>query len=145
LKHGIFSKIVVLKGEPRAEFDSLLHGLRNSLKPEGTLEDLLVENLAISSWRKRRLLVAEGAEIRKGTEFLGWEEEQNQHNEAENIAFLDVEYSGLVSRITNPKVMEKCLDLLRRLKDEIEESGCDEKGDQAILARLYEILMGSVS
>src|SRR5258708_21694884 len=70
LKHGIFSKVVLLKEEPRAEFNSLVRGLRNDLKPEGTLEELLVDNLVAISWRKRRLLIAEGAEIRKATEFV---------------------------------------------------------------------------
>ncbi|HET8922245.1 MAG TPA: hypothetical protein VFN26_04530 [Candidatus Acidoferrum sp.] len=129
--------MVLLKEEPRAEFDSLLRGLQSDLKPEGTLEGLLVDNLAAISWRKRRLLIAEGAEIRKGTEFIEWEAKRQRDDEAANISFLDVQCSGLVSQITNPKVLEKCLDLLQRLHKEIEEGGFDEKEDKAILARLY--------
>lgn len=59
LKHGIFSKVVLLNGEPRAEFDSLLSGLRTDLKPEGTLEELLVDKVAVLFWRLRRLIIAE--------------------------------------------------------------------------------------
>ena len=70
LKHGIFSKMVLLKGEPQSDFDSLLNGLRNDLRPEGMLERILVEKLASLIWRQRRLLMAEGAEIRMGTEFF---------------------------------------------------------------------------
>jgi hypothetical protein len=68
LKHGIFSKMVLLKGEPQSDFDSLMNGLRNDLRPEGMLEGILVEKLASLIWRQRRLLMAEGAEIRLGTE-----------------------------------------------------------------------------
>jgi hypothetical protein len=70
LKHGIFSKTVLLKGEPQSDFDSLLRGLRDDLRPEGMLEKILVEKLASLIWRQRRLLMAEGAEIRMGTEFF---------------------------------------------------------------------------
>lgn len=70
LKHGIFSKMVLLKGEPQSDFDALLNGLRTDLRPEGMLESILVEKLASLIWRQRRLLMAEGAEIRKGTEFF---------------------------------------------------------------------------
>ena len=48
------------------DYDSLLNGLRNDLKPEGTLEDLLVEKLAILTWRYRQLVVAETSEIENG-------------------------------------------------------------------------------
>ena len=65
LKHGLLSKAVLLKGESRAEYTSLHDGLRQSLDPQGRLEDELVENLAVLLWRKRRLLQAEKAEISK--------------------------------------------------------------------------------
>jgi|SRR6185437_563736 len=46
IKHGIFSNLPFLHGESKAQFDSLLNGLREYLKPEGTLEEVLVEKLA---------------------------------------------------------------------------------------------------
>jgi len=70
LKHGVFSQVVLLNGEPRVEFDSLLSGLWNRLEPEGTLEELLVDKLAALVWRHRRLIIAVGE--RMGTEFFGW-------------------------------------------------------------------------
>lgn len=59
LTHGIFSKVAVLKDEPRAEFDSLLRGFRDSFQPVGAVEEVLVEQLAVLIWRRRRLLAAE--------------------------------------------------------------------------------------
>ena len=69
-KHGVLSKVVVLKSEPRDEYENLLTGLRETLQPEGALEELLVEKLAVFAWRQRRLLQAENAEIRKNMEFV---------------------------------------------------------------------------
>src|SRR5882672_4228540 len=43
-KHGLFSKAVLLKGESRAEYESLLNGLMEDFQPQGKLETVLVEN-----------------------------------------------------------------------------------------------------
>ena len=59
LKYGIFSKVVVLPNESRAEVDVLLLELRNYLQPEGALEEILVDKLTALFWRQRRLLIAE--------------------------------------------------------------------------------------
>src|ERR1700674_714666 len=40
LQHGIFSTAVLLPGEPRDLFKSLLNGLRADLQPIGTLEHI---------------------------------------------------------------------------------------------------------
>ena len=72
-KHGLFSKVVLLKDESRAEYDALLNGLIENLQPQGKLEKVLVENLAILLWRKRRLLQVETAEIEKAQQFVNWD------------------------------------------------------------------------
>jgi hypothetical protein len=51
--------------ESKEQFESLLSGLRNSWKPVGEMEEILVDLLASSFWRYRRLLKAESAEIEK--------------------------------------------------------------------------------
>ena len=63
LKHGLLSKAVLLKGESREGYALLLSGLEDDLQPRGKLETVLVENLAVLLWRKRRLLQAENAEV----------------------------------------------------------------------------------
>ena len=59
LKSGIFSKVIVLKGESRGTFDKLLNGLFSDSQPVGELEQILVEKIAILVWRYRRLIVTE--------------------------------------------------------------------------------------
>jgi len=65
LKHGLYSKAVLLEDESPSEYDALLIGMMESLQPEGKLETVLVEYLTTLSWRKRRLLQVETAEISK--------------------------------------------------------------------------------
>ncbi len=138
-KHGIFSRVSVLRGESRAEYESLLKGLWESLQPVGKLEEILVEKLATILWRHRRLVMAEAAEIRKGTEFLEWDQRNQQQQEAEEIASsstLDYD-GGLIRKIQNPDVLERCLELLAELRQGIEEGGFDPERDTPILERIY--------
>src|SRR5258708_29318823 len=107
IKHGIFSKAVLLKDESQSEFDSLLNGLLNDLRPEGTLEELLVEKLAALAWRHRRLFLAEGAEIRKNMEFFESDQRDRERDEEVKIARLSDPFnnSGLIRNIQNSDVL----------------------------------------
>ncbi|HOY71003.1 MAG TPA: hypothetical protein PL131_09555 [Methylotenera sp.] len=63
IKHGIYSSKVVIHGESLEDFQLLLGGLVESLKPVGTLEQFYVERIAHSMWRQFRLVKAESAYI----------------------------------------------------------------------------------
>jgi len=65
MKHGILSKQVVLAHEDAEEFYELLSSLVEEHQPAGTTEMHLVEELAGIMWRKRRVLLAEGANINR--------------------------------------------------------------------------------
>ena len=66
LKHGILSRLAVLAHEDHAEFDDLLAALIDEHRPAGITERHLIEELATIIWRKRRVLLAEGAKINEG-------------------------------------------------------------------------------
>ncbi len=66
MKHGILSRLAVLAHEDHAEFDDLLAALLDEHRPAGMTERHLVEELATIIWRKRRVLLAEGAKINEG-------------------------------------------------------------------------------
>jgi hypothetical protein len=136
LKHGILSKAVLLKDEPRTEYESLFAGLREYFKPEGTMEELLVEKLATLSWRHRRLVVAEGAEILKGTEFLEAEEKNRQKEQTYSLVDYELN-GGLIRSIDNPIILKRCLELLAELRDGIQSDGFDSDWDSSILKKLY--------
>jgi hypothetical protein len=65
-KYGIFSRVLLLRFESKQEFDELVSGLLDHYQLVGTLEETLVDQLAVSLCRLRRLLIAEKAEIANG-------------------------------------------------------------------------------
>ena len=58
LKHGLLAKEAVITvgdgTESPEEFNALLEDLKTQLEPEGTLEEMLLEKMAVSYWRLRR-------------------------------------------------------------------------------------------
>lgn len=138
LKHGIFSRVTVLKDESQAEFDALVNGLRDDLLAEGALEEILVEKLALFTWRLRRLVTAETAEIRTAIEFSGYYAEQRQIERANEISEHSIRFEGgLIRQISNPQVLERCLELLKELRDQIGDDGFDDDSDSETLTKLY--------
>jgi hypothetical protein len=66
MKHGILSRLAVLAHEDAGEFGGLLAALVEEHQPAGATEMHLIEELAAVIWRKRRVLLAEGARINEG-------------------------------------------------------------------------------
>jgi hypothetical protein len=66
VRHGILCKLAVLAHEDHAEFDDLLAALIEEHRPAGITERHLIDELATIIWRKRRVLLAEGAKINEG-------------------------------------------------------------------------------
>lgn len=68
LKHGLLAREVVIGvgdgKENQREFQWLLEQLRTDFQPQGILEEVLVERVAVSYWRLRRVLRCEVGEIR---------------------------------------------------------------------------------
>lgn len=69
LKHGLLSKEVVITtgdgAENHQEFDTVLTGLNDHYKPVGSIEEMLVEKIAVSYWRMIRAIRYEVGLIRK--------------------------------------------------------------------------------
>jgi len=66
MKHGVLAKLTVLPHEDAVEFDELLEALTMEHNPSGPTEMHLIEELASTMWRQRRVLLAEGAAINRG-------------------------------------------------------------------------------
>jgi hypothetical protein len=71
ITHGLLCRDLILEGENRADFAKLHRALTNDLRPHGTLQNLLVERLAILFWRLRRVITAESAIISRSPAFVG--------------------------------------------------------------------------
>jgi hypothetical protein len=66
LRHGVLSRYTVLPWENQDEYCRLLDALVAEHKPKGPIEEHLIEEMAGVLWRKRRLRLAEAAELRRG-------------------------------------------------------------------------------
>jgi hypothetical protein len=69
LQHGILSRYTVLSHEDAGEYHGLLAALIEEHQPAAMTEAHLVEELAGIIWRKRRVLMAEGAKINEGLKY----------------------------------------------------------------------------
>jgi len=138
-KHGVFSKVAILDSESKAEYEELLAGLRETWLPEGALEHLLVEKLATTAWRYRRLLLAESAEIRKSTEFVESDQRDQEREAAEMLWSMSglLCGRGLIRNTDNRHALEQCLEWLAHLRKSIEEVGFRPDQDAVFLKSLY--------
>src|SRR6516164_7693061 len=63
LKHGAFSRELILPGERRKDYERLLSELEAEYSPSGPSEICLVNHLASLLWRERRLQVYRRAKL----------------------------------------------------------------------------------
>jgi hypothetical protein len=148
VKSGIFSRATLLKGESRTEYESLREGLWKSLQPGNEFEEFLLDKITSNLWRQRRVLIAEGAEIRRNSEFMVFDRRQKELKEAEEISqkrqagTVSVYASepvgvGLIWTIENPHALERCIEILIELRQGIEANGFDEMKDKSLLKTIY--------
>jgi hypothetical protein len=64
MTHGMLSATVVLEDECEERFLAFLAALHDELQPQTTVEDTLVQNMAVARWRQMRLWATEKATIR---------------------------------------------------------------------------------
>lgn len=55
LKHGIFSREILLEDESQSEFEELKKEFNNHFRPKGMLEKLLCERALAAAWRLSRV------------------------------------------------------------------------------------------
>jgi hypothetical protein len=69
LKHGVLAPaLLITKGEcaeDPVEFEEMLGGFYEDLKPVGALEEMLVEKVAVCLWRQKRALRCEAGLVRR--------------------------------------------------------------------------------
>ena len=64
LKHGLTAKqLVVMTYENAEDYETLLEELRKDFQPATAVEAILIEQMAMSLWRRQRIIRAERAEI----------------------------------------------------------------------------------
>lgn len=122
LKHGLLAREVVIdtgEGEENVEeFKTLLGQLEADLAPDGPLEHILVERIAVCYWRLRRVIRYETGKIRRRLDCASWRAAVGQ---AEQFAF-DKKFAGLGD--SGEKFMKSTmgLDYLISVLQTVEES-----------------------
>ncbi len=111
MKHGILSRLVVLAHENYGEFADLLAALIEEHKPAGMTEQHLVEELAAIIWRKRRVLLAEGAAINRGLRSAA-------HSKMDNAATSAAPFERVGLSVNGPELA----DLMNETPEQITEN-----------------------
>jgi hypothetical protein len=137
VKHGIFSEVVLRGREPIEQYESLLCDLTRQFRPEGTLEEVLVEKLAMLLWRHRRLVQTESAEIAKVTEFVEEDTRNLRYFDAEDRENRAGKEDALLHRCTNEFVYLRAISLLKDLRGGIKARGVNRVEDCEFLRRIY--------
>jgi len=109
-KHGVFSRELFLPWESEDAFKELFASLVDDLNPEGTTELLLVEQMAVSIWKRARLNGIEAKVIQRAVsiqmESLAHPERTEIERRDEGLAMSMlspqyaqlIKYQGLLSR-----------------------------------------------
>jgi hypothetical protein len=127
LKHGLLAREAVLTAgdgqESQGDFKRLLESLVADMQPIGSMEEMLVERIAICYWRLRRAIRAEAGEIRKLADNAVWTDAFKRADSlASNLRFLMLPDSRTALR-RDPRGLDILINLLRNVRDEIECSG----------------------
>ena len=137
--HGILSRVAVLKHESPDEYASLLKGLRDACGPEGALEDILVEKLATTLWRYRRLITAETGEIDENLNSNMRIDVRMKEQERLNSEYLDrvLRGKGVIGMMYEVAILETCIASLEKLRESIRTKGFRKGLDHYALAEVY--------
>jgi hypothetical protein len=117
LKHGLLSRFVLVMGESKDDYRSLLNELQDDLRPQGKLEFVVVEHLAALLWRLGRFTKAESAEIAERISFVGTDIKMNQADEALQLSRGAIASDGLMAHHDNPFVAGEIIDIWTELRN----------------------------
>ena len=114
LKHGVFSKQILLNGESKKEFEALKMEFYDQFQPQGFLERLFCERTLTAAWRLSRVTQMESMLINHA-------ESKSYSNNGiiEVLGGYEVEELALLSRyeITLEKILFRSLEELRSLQN----------------------------
>ena len=96
IKHGFLLREVVITAgdgeESVEEFHALVENLGNTYLPVGVIEEMLVQTIATTLWRKARVIRAENGEIRKQLDTLRVDRAVRNSNKAKlDLALSEME------------------------------------------------------
>ncbi len=149
LKHGMTAvsplSVVCAADESPEEYNQLVEQLRHDLKPAGTIEDLLVLEIANAVWRKSRIYRAEAGQIEKS--ILDGEREYREKMIAEVRFALSNPTGRPLGEILSQSSegLQTQLDILLRARSELAEDGrFQDKTRDEITSFFYGSMMEAI-
>jgi hypothetical protein len=131
-KHGIFSA-VVLPEESEKMYQDIFRAALDYIKPEDDLERIIVEKLAVNLWRYKRLILSESTDVvnisaraRMEMMLAGGRDLGNREMTGQMMA--DGAHSA---------TLERGIEMMRKLRDLIQERGFDLDADIPTLFSLF--------
>src|SRR5579862_2382006 len=126
LRHGVLSRYTVLPWEDLDEYQTLLEGLVAEHNPQGPTEEHLVEELAGTIWRKRRLRLGESA-----AHHLALKRTTDPFQETAQAALIHV---------PGPVEINSVDDAIRATDEQTTENRLDVENDQAMTEKALGLL-----
>jgi hypothetical protein len=132
LKHGLTAKrIIVMSKEDPAEYEALLEALRQDFQPKTSVEEILIQQMGASIWRRQRLVAREknGIEERIACAAISFRDsEKNRRYDSErdlspDMAIIRTEKEKLHAS-KKLKDLDATLELRKKLYDETRMEPC---------------------
>ena len=122
-KHGILSSKVVLTTESQEEYQMVRQRFIDDLKPQGAVEEVLVDRIVIYYWRLQRALVAEQGAIRRRLDNYSYKRILARAKQADEYD----KYFALTSyrneRLQNSYSCERTIKILEEMAEFVEKEG----------------------
>jgi len=136
LKSGVFSKMF-LPNESPTDYRSLEEGMKDYFQPQGVAEETLVQELAMITWRKRRIIVAENAEMLKSHKFYTVDSILDQRIEAWDLLRAGETRGGVLRHRKNVFVTRQAIASLELFREAFAQVGFQKGKDPWFLRRMY--------
>ena len=124
IKHALLAREIVIDvgdgSENRHDFDKLFNELISYYDPQGPIEKILVEKIAVNHWRYRRFIRAENGEIRKHIDSLHFYSTDNQRREYEKSKITTLDKQGHSEFSTNALELNAVLRFIQEVSEDLE-------------------------
>lgn len=120
MTHGLLSRDLLLPEEDPSEWTALLDRLLLELAPVGTLEQALVERIAVAIWRQKRLVRVETARIKMSQRPDSLSRIELEELLGENNKTLQAEILAGEGRKSHEAVLEEIMDARARVITELD-------------------------
>jgi len=105
LKHGAYSREIMLPGERRVDYEALSAATFEEWAPDGVTEQCLVDDLVALRWKKRRMDLYDQIRLQQRAAKIRLENEYNRHRK--NLKNLGAEFSKADSVEATEKIFAR--------------------------------------